>query len=234
MNLLNLSGTKIKHNELLKVIAIIAMVIDHIGFMFFPEHIEFRILGRIAFPIFAFQLAKGYLHTSNKNQYLSRLWVFALLSQIPYTLYFETFNLNILFTLIISLFLIDRIHKKEWYWIFPIAFLSFLPRIAPDLPTFDYGWYGILTPLAFYFLSLPNQKFKLLLAQVALTGLYVWSGETFEVQWFALIGVLIVLYLPLDKWKVYLNKSFFYWFYPAHLAFLLLLKIAYIFLIASP
>ena len=221
-----------KHNEILKLLAILSMVIDHIGYVFFPDIMFLRIIGRIAFPIFAYQVAKGYIHTSNKNKYITRLWIFALISQIPYTLLFDTFNLNILFTLLLSLFLIDRIHNKEWYWIFPFAFLSLLPFFAPNLPTFDYGWYGLLTPLLFYLFT--QSKPKALTAQIILTLLYYWLDSAWEVQLFAIAGVLIALYLPTNKWKIHLNKYFFYWFYPAHLAILLIVKLTLIFFIFSP
>lgn len=72
-----LSVPKKRHNEILKVIVITSMLIDHIGLVFFPEITFMRILGRIAFPIFAFQIAKGYVHTSSKFNYLYRLLIFA-------------------------------------------------------------------------------------------------------------------------------------------------------------
>lgn len=222
-----LSDSKGKHNEILKLIAIITMVIDHVGYVFFPQLLIFRIIGRIAFPIFAYQLAKGYQHTSNKKKYMTRLWIFALISQIPYTLLFETFHLNIMFTLFLSIMLMDRLHHKEWYWIFPFAFLSAIPYVAPDIITFDYGWYGILTPIIFYLFA--QSKWKTILLQAVITGLFIWSGSTGDIQIYALIGVAVCLFLPTNKFKIHLNKYFFYWFYPAHLVFLLIIKLILIF-----
>lgn len=221
------SDRKEKHNEILKLIAIITMAIDHIGYIFFPELTILRIIGRIAFPIFAYQLAKGYIHTSNKRKYMFRLWTFALISQIPYTLLFETFDLNIMFTLLIAILFIDRLHHKEWYWIFPIAIVSAIPYFAPDIIAFDYGWYGILMPVTFYLFA--NSKRKALIIQVVLTGLFIWSGMSWSVQWYAIIGVLIALYFPMNLLKVTLNKYFFYWFYPGHLVILLAIKLIIIF-----
>jgi hypothetical protein len=222
-----LSDNKKKHNEILKLIAILTMVIDHVGYLFFPQYIIFRIIGRITFPIFAYQLAKGYQHTSNKKKYMTRLWIFALISQIPYTLLFETFDLNIMFTLLLSIVLMDRLHKKEWYWILPFIMVSLIPFFAPDIISFDYGLYGILTPVAFFLFS--QSKWKVLIAQIILTGLYVWSGTTMDIQWYALIGTAICLFLPPNFLKVNLNKYFFYWFYPAHLVILLIIKLYLIF-----
>lgn len=210
-----LTDNKTTHNELLKVLAIISMLIDHVGFLFFPEYEVFRWVGRIAFPIFAYQLAMGYIHTSNKKKYMMRLWIFGLIAQIPYTLCFDTYSPNILFTLLASLFLIDRIHKKEYYWIPSILILSIIFPI-------DYQWYGLFTPVLFYIFR--NSKIKVFVSQTVLTLLYVWiNGWIFQL--FALLGVLICVYGLKLKWKIPLNKSFFYWFYPAHLTLLFIVKI---------
>jgi len=204
------------HNDTLKIIAIIAMVIDHIGLVFFDDDDAFRIIGRIAFPIFAYQLAQGYIYTSNRKKYMMRIYWFALLSQIPYTLLFETFSLNILFTLLLALLLIDKIHHQKYYY---LPFFIFVAYIIP----IDYGIYGILTPLSFYLFS--SLKVKALLSQVILTTIQsVWLNP-WNLQWFALIGVILCLYLPKEKWSIHLNKYFFYWFYPVHLVTLLIIKI---------
>ncbi len=74
---------------LLKLIACVTMLFDHVGLVFGGQ-IEwlwiFRIVGRIAFPIFAFQLAVGYTKTHNLFAYYFRLLVFALVSQLPFYL----------------------------------------------------------------------------------------------------------------------------------------------------
>lgn len=225
-NLYTFSDSRGKHNEILKVIAVITMVVDHLGYLFFPELTWMRIIGRIAFPIFAYQMSIGYFHTSNKNKYMLRMWIFALIAQIPYTLLFETFDLNILFTLLLSLFLIDRLKAKDWTWIFPYILICTLPYINSDIPNFDYGWYGILTPLLFYFLM--KRKLILLFAQITLTVSYLTINElsigAWYIQIFGILGVLIALYFPIGRWKISMNKYFFYWFYPGHLFVLLLIK----------
>ena len=52
-------------SNILKIVACISMLLDHIGFIFFPQYIIFRILGRVAFPIFAFMIAEGCYYTKN-------------------------------------------------------------------------------------------------------------------------------------------------------------------------
>lgn len=76
----------------LKLIAIISMLIDHITAVFVPTDSMYyligRSIGRLAFPIFAFLIVEGFYHTSNVKNYLKRLGIFALLSEIPFDLAF--------------------------------------------------------------------------------------------------------------------------------------------------
>ena len=75
---------------ILKIIACFTMFIDHLRYIVPGNPIIMSYIGRLAFPIFAFQSANGYSYTKNLKKYLLRLLVFALISQIPYHLYFNT------------------------------------------------------------------------------------------------------------------------------------------------
>jgi len=107
----------------LKIIAIISMLIDHIGLILLPSgnlQYLFRSIGRIAFPIFCFLLTEGYSHTSNLKKYILRLSAFAIISEIPFDLaingsLFDFSHQNVFFTLLLGLILIaavDCIKKK--------------------------------------------------------------------------------------------------------------------------
>ena len=104
---------KLKTNlntNFIKIIAIAAMTIDHVGTVFFPEYPAFRWIGRIAFPLFCYCLTVGMLYTHDIRKYALRLGAFALISQPFWILAFHAdnipgnlFNLNIFFTLLVSL-----------------------------------------------------------------------------------------------------------------------------------
>ena len=79
---------KIMSTFTLKLIAIVAMLIDHVGAIFFSDQLWIRGIGRIAFPIFVFLLVEGLYNTSNIKKYLTRLGIFALISEIPFDMVF--------------------------------------------------------------------------------------------------------------------------------------------------
>lgn len=209
-----LSDKKRRQVDILTVFAIFLMVIDHIGAIILPEIHELRWIGRLAFPIFAYQLAQGYIYTSNVNKYLFRLWIFAIIAQIPYTIAFDTFNLNVLFTFLLGLYLIDRFAKKEYYWIVTILAVLFFLNM-------DYEWYGVLLPLVFY-LTRQKKWLGLVLASALTVGYSV--SISVDYQLLAIVGVLLVLYVKPYRLKVKTGRYFFYWFYAIHLAILFAIK----------
>ena len=70
MNDKNISSCGGLSGNSLKIIAAFAMLIDHVGIMFFPTVAIYRIIGRISFPIFAFMIAEGCRYTRNKLKYI--------------------------------------------------------------------------------------------------------------------------------------------------------------------
>lgn len=84
---------------ILKILALGSMIVDHTGFFLGNSSLVssdvynlMRAVGRIAFPIYAFLLVNGFQKTSNRQRYLSRLILFAVLSQIPFTMTFSLIN----------------------------------------------------------------------------------------------------------------------------------------------
>ena len=104
----------------LKIIALISMTCDHVGDSLVHTTSFLNVIGRIAFPIFAFQISEGYQHTRDLKKYFIRLGTFALISQIPFMLFLSTYTpdyykLNIFFTLLLGLAaiaLFDWCHRR--------------------------------------------------------------------------------------------------------------------------
>lgn len=99
----------------LKLLAVIFMVIDHVGLFFFSEHLAFRLIGRLSFPIFAWLIVNGIEYSHNRRNYFLRLFAFALMSQFPYLLAFGAAipgfsGLNIFFTLCLG-FLAVQVYR---------------------------------------------------------------------------------------------------------------------------
>ena len=88
----------------LKIIAIIAMTLDHIAWLVFPGYARELLplvlhgIGRMACPIMCYCIAEGYRYTKNIHQYTARLFAFAVISHIPYML--TTVNFTDLHSLI--------------------------------------------------------------------------------------------------------------------------------------
>ena len=174
---------------LLRIIACVAMLIDHIGLAWNIN--ELRIIGRLAFPIFAFLLVNGYRHTKNLNKYILRLGIFALLSEVPYDLFLSrrAFNFgrqNVFFTLFLGLVmiaLIDILKEKSVFLApIPVAVFCFSAMIIDC----DYGYLGILTVLAFHLFYGTDAKNRTLLL-LSIAFLSSWQAISFNIAEFIIV-----------------------------------------------
>ncbi|ADQ05938.1 TraX family protein [Caldicellulosiruptor hydrothermalis 108] len=203
--------TKSKSN-LLKLIACITMFIDHTGYLFFPQKPILRIIGRIAFPIFAYQVAVGFWHTSDHKKYLKRLLIFAIISQYPFYLMTGDGELNVIATFFFAALCL-YFFKSSWY------VLVIVPLAISYFVSMDYGIYGVLAVLIFYFLYE-----KPILQLVGFSVLTVIASYLlgWQLQVYSILSVILILFIrmfPVD-FEFRLNKYFFYWFYPVHMLFL--------------
>lgn len=218
---------------ILKIIAVISMCFDHFGICLTNGVIStWNYVGRLAFPIFAFQISEGYSHTHNLKKYFFKLFVFAIIAQIPFNLfqYALGFNLtlNVLFTLLLGLLAITIFDK------YPGKLLGFfgvaMCVLLGEALKVDYGYWGVLLVFCFYLFrsnKLIMSLAFLLLVIVKYCSPIISSG--FHYQYIALfIGtclsiIPILLYNGKQGPK---TKYFLYIFYPAHLA---ILAFAYLF-----
>ena len=220
---------KLNRNHL-KIIAVLSMLVDHIGVIFFPKIIFLRIVGRISFPIFAFFVAEGWHYTHNKARYAILLFVFALVSFVPHLLAFKTFALDILFTFLISLGFIELLNLAISEKQLALKILKFVAAgiiiivllLLEPFGLIEYGVCGVLVVAAFYYYR--EHKFlkyfffavlMLLLTtrQVVFAGAFSLGAA---VQIFSLLALPFLMLYNGQKGKLNL-KYLFYIFYPAHL-----------------
>ena len=215
----------------LQLIAIITMLIDHIGFFLCGDNLAMRLIGRFAMPLFCFMLAEGFLHTKGKRwAYFGRLVAFAFISQLPYDLLHQPSltampNLNVMFTLAAGFAAMAIIESGSWSMIcLPILF------VVAEYFHMDYGAYGVAMVVGFYLSSKLFKKKKYQIwrwaAYTALlfvsTAIYV-TTERKPVQLFAITAIIpIILYN--GKLGRRLPKWFGYIFYPAHLMIIYLIS----------
>ena len=159
----------------LKIIAMVCMLIDHTWGILMTGNLWMTCVGRIAFPIFAFQVAEGYAHTKNFKKYLLRLFLFALVSEIPYNFmtggwWINPFGQNVMFTFCLALLLmrlIDRAATKHWALrlMIAVAVLA-LGYLLGTITFVDYHGAGVLMVLVFHLFR--KVKFGWLIELVAM------------------------------------------------------------------
>jgi len=222
----------------LKVLAMLAMVVDHTASRILyhePTIVEplltiggkdiswlflMRCFGRLAFPLFAFLLVEGFLHTHSRWRYGRNLLVFALLSEIPYDLLrgdvFPAHGQNVLFTLLLGFLTLTIISWWEQHRLdnCRLAFYLIVLIVCAHLINCDYGSTGVSFVILLYVL----RHQRILQAAIGCTMLPM-----------GLIAGLA--FVPINLYNgrrgfihSSIGKYFFYAFYPLHLIVLYLIK----------
>lgn len=183
-------------------------------------------IGRLAFPIFAYQITEGYTHTKNIKKYFIRLFLFAIISQIPFALFHSivstTFGLNVFFTLLLGLLCIYIWDK------FPSKFVSgviiFMLCVIAEVTYMDYGYWGVLVVFVFYLCK--NNKPALLLSFFSLLVLKYLPNMLMYNFYYKYILFFIFTFFAIIPILFYNGKQgkkikyFLYIFYPVHLVLL--------------
>lgn len=220
----------------LKILACVFMFIGHIPFVFPDTVIPCILIGKLAFPIFAFLISEGYVHTHNWKKYLMRLLVLAVISQLPAFLLFNSNSLylNIFFTLslgLISIRFFDKI-KNRYLGIISVIVLA----VVSELLGCDFGAIGVLMITCFYVFR--TNKVGMVLSEtlimLALFAQKLYNYSTLNstiiryilLQFlFTILSLIFIIFYNgkrgKDTRKVKLG---FYFFYPIHLTFLCVLK----------
>jgi len=200
----------------LKLIAITSMLIDHIGVVFFEDIIIFRIIGRLAFPIFAFLISEGIAHTKNRKVYLMRLIVFALMTEVIFDLtfhhqWFYIRHQNVLFTFalaVITIMVFEKLAKKDMYL---KTLIIFVGVVIGQLLYVDHGGFGVLIVIIFAIYK-ENRK-----EQFGFVGMIIAIVAVLD-DWIYIFSILAFLPLGFYNGKRGIKlKYIFYAFYPLHL-----------------
>ena len=211
----------------LKVIGIVSMTIDHIGYFLFPQMTILRIIGRLAYPIFAYMIAEGCRYTRNKMRYFCTVLAIACVCSVAtyfaerslYQSIFTTFScaMILIFSLTAAKEATERAEKIFWgvctMMLVFLYFAVFQLWMIPGLET-DYGFLGIITPVLVWLGRSKAEK----LTGLTL-GLCLLSAELGTVQFFSLAAVILLYFYNGERGN-YSLKWAFYAYYPLHIAVL--------------
>lgn len=227
-----------ENTGLLKLCAFAFMLVDHIGVVFFPGQMQFRLIGRVSFPLFVWCLCVGAEYTRDIWKYALRLFLIGLVAQPCFMLGLnhKWNELNIFATLLTGLLGIAAVRENRFgsrYWGPALALLT------SCAVTMDYGWQGVL----FIFLLYACRGSRSAIAAVMIAFCLYWGYGTAMVK--SVLGIPLpdsISFLPTSKrllvdigrlqfWAILslplilfpmrsrlrLPKPFAYAVYPAHL-----------------
>lgn len=222
---LRLSGSQ------LKMLALITMTIDHIGFIFFPQVWWLRAIGRLAFPIFAYMIAEGCRYTRRRMRYWGSIALLALVCDAAEMIAEGSLYQSVMTTFTLS---VGMIYALDWAMrgenrreqllrsLLPagaVLLSFFLCELLPLLLWttdyhVDYRFSGALLPVLIYV----GKRRETRLALAAL-GILATCLEFGGVQWYALLALLPLALYDGTRGR-HAMKWLFYLYYPLHLALL--------------
>ncbi len=209
---------RLLNGNMLKMIAMITMTVDHVGLLLLDDFLPFRIIGRISFPIYAYLIVEGCVYTRRKLRRFLEVFLLGAICQLAYFVAEGDFYFNVLLTFSVSIPLVYLVEacKKE-----ARRALLLLPTVAAAAlclllervgVVFDYGCVGILLPPLIALGRGENQRAALFTLGIAALSLA--SGVWY--QWFSLAAVIPVLMYNGERGRHNI-KYLFYAFYPLHM-----------------
>lgn len=228
-----MQNIKFINSNVLKLIAIIAMVVDHIAVGFLPSgttlEIILRTIGRLAAPIIFYLISEGFFYTSNIKRYIKRLFIFAVISHFPFVMYFGLAwweGTSVIWTLFIGLVALTISQNPNISILKKVLFVALCCLLAW---TADWNYIGVLWIL---FFGIFRGRFNLQILSFVLIGivLYIIPGiyksgldSVFRFG-FLMVIPLLALYNGKQGKRSKLFKWGFYIFYPLHLLILYILR----------
>jgi hypothetical protein len=237
----NLSDKQGLTTNTLKIIAIIAMTIDHVAMAFLPSNMIIcqllRVVGRLTIPIMCYMVVEGYNHTHNIKKYGARMFVFAIVSHIPYVFFhtgkislffgdnrFQTSVMWPLFLGLVSLCIWDNHKFKKPYNIILLIFMCVLAMpgdwsIFAVLFIWGFGiFYGNRKKQMIFYGSLAIFMALISALMWSVSDIYPWYKEIFQLGLLCAIPILLKYNGKLGKCKHL--KWIFYIYYPLHMIIL--------------
>lgn len=222
------------NSRVIKIIAVVSMLVDHMGTILFPHLTWMRIIGRIAFPLFCFQIAFGATKTRNIWKYVLRLFVFALVTQVALSVVlWEIYVswLNVFFTLsagVLSIIMINKAKEEKNPVIAAcVLVIIIVLLLLAELLHFDYGMMGVALIIMFYLPLTHSLKWsKITMLPVFILFNLPFALSSSYIQLYSMISAVFLLLfvdkkLRIPKWE----RWAFYVFYPLHLVILHLINI---------
>lgn len=217
----------------LKLLAMLSMLVDHMGYTLFPAAAWMRVVGRPAFPIFCFLIAEGCAHTHDRKRYAGRLLLFAVLSELPFNLmcsgrWLSRWYQNVLWTLLLGALVcwaLDWALKRRR----AAALLAAAAALAAgfllgEWGETDYGGWGVLLVVLFFGVSrLPCGQPVKMAAQAAGLALFCvgcMNGRPSIELWALLSLPVLWLYNGQRGFSGRALQYGFYAFYPIHILIL--------------
>lgn len=216
--------------EGLKLFACVTMLIDHYSAIHAPWMLSYRMIGRLSFPVFCFLLAEGAHRTKSPGRYALRIFITAVISELPfdYAFFGKVFGYhqNVMVTLLLGLLAILAVEGTRFVWLKPVVALPFL--IAADFLEADYGMHGVLLMLLFgVTYELPWKEWiqgigmLLIFADMPSAVLLTVLGVDITLQMIGTLSILpIALYSGEKRTYSKVVQWGFYLFYPVHLLIL--------------
>ncbi len=219
-------GKGLTQNQL-KIIAALTMLMDHVGAQLFPQFIALRIVGRLSFPVFSFCIYEGYQHTHSKSKYLLRIALLGILCIVGYYIFSGEIYANVLITFSLSIcclsavrYLEERLYRGGKDRVIGCVLCMFAFAAVYVLSAWlkvDYGFCGVVLPVFAELVSSFSEKNRYLPLIGFFAGVLVLSIVLGGIQYFSIFALPLLFLYNGDRGKVNM-KSFFYWFYPVHLA----------------
>ena len=230
----------------LHLLAMGLMLCDHLWATVIPGNDWLTCLGRLAFPIFAFMTVEGYFHTKNLKKYVQRLFIFALLSEMPFNLMmgsriFYPIHQNVLWTFLMAFGLLVWNERAKdaapWRRLLRFAAAFVIGMLAGTLTMVDYLGAGVLMVLTFYFFRgrkwwhFAGQLIALYYINVEILSGFSYQWEIFgHTVWVVRQSFAVFALIPIWLYRGrqgHHSKAFrylCYGFYPAHMLLLWLIR----------